>query len=89
MEVILCLDDRQGMMFNQRRQSRDELVAEDILKQAREDRRELWIHPYSAELFPVGRAVIHVSENFLHETPPGQRCLVENQPLLPEESRIE
>ena len=99
MEVILCLDDRQGMMFNQRRQSRDKCVMEDILQQAQDEKRELWIHPYSVGLFPVAildegqtepRSVpIHVSENFLYETPPGQRCLVENQALFPVENRIE
>ncbi|MBE6547010.1 MAG: ribonuclease Z [Ruminococcaceae bacterium] len=31
MRLILCLDDRNGMMFNHRRQSRDRAVIADIL----------------------------------------------------------
>lgn len=32
MIVILCLDDKKGMMFNNRRQSKDKFVIQDILK---------------------------------------------------------
>lgn len=33
MVVIACVDERKGMMFNQRRQSRDTALCEDILRE--------------------------------------------------------
>ena len=35
MTLVLCADDRCGLSFNGRRQSRDRLVSEDLLAQAR------------------------------------------------------
>lgn len=32
MKIIVCLDDRNGMMFNRRRQSQDRMVREDIMR---------------------------------------------------------
>ena len=32
MKIIVCLDDQNGMMFNQRRQSQDRMVREDIMQ---------------------------------------------------------
>ena len=32
MKIIACLDDNNGLLFNNRRQSRDRVVIEDILK---------------------------------------------------------
>ena len=43
MQVILCLDDRNGMMFNHRRQSRDRAVIQDILENLRD--KQLPIRP--------------------------------------------
>ena len=31
MKIIVCLDDNNGMLFNNRRQSRDKTVVEDII----------------------------------------------------------
>ena len=45
--VYVCLDDRSGMSFNGRRQSRDSKVFEDIM---RELRGELLIDPFSESL---------------------------------------
>ncbi len=49
--VYVCLDDRNGMSFNGRRQSRDSKVFEDI---GRELRGELLIDPFSEAL--IGRS---------------------------------
>ena len=49
--VYVCLDDRSGMSFNGRRQSRDSKVFEDI---GRELRGELLIDPFSEAL--IGRS---------------------------------
>ena len=49
MTMIVCLDDRNGMLFNGRRQSRDRIVYEDIVSLLDGDR--LWLSAYSAPLF--------------------------------------
>ena len=45
--VYVCLDDRNGMSFNGRRQSRDSRIFEDIRRELRGD---LYIDPCSASL---------------------------------------
>ena len=47
MEIIICLDDNNGMLFNNRRQSRDSKLLWDI-KNGLEDR--LTIFPFSEKL---------------------------------------
>ena len=32
MKLIVCLDDKNGMMFNKRRQSRDRVLIENVLE---------------------------------------------------------
>ena len=50
MTLVLCADDRCGLSFHGRRQSRDRAVAADLLANAAG--RTLWIEPYSRALFP-------------------------------------
>ena len=49
MTLIVCVDDRLGMMFNHRRQSRDREVIRRILDITKG--HTLWVSPYSAPLF--------------------------------------
>lgn len=49
MIVIVCIDDEFGMLFNQRRQSRDCILTEDILKTVGDKR--LLIDKFSKTLF--------------------------------------
>ncbi len=62
MNIILCLDDNNGMMFNKRRQSRDWIMNEKILKITENQR--LLMNGYSAKLFGE-RDNITISDNFL------------------------
>lgn len=48
MKLVVCLDDRRGMMFAGRRQSRDRRVTEDILRDL--GGGALYISPYSEKL---------------------------------------
>ena len=48
MIVCLCLDDREGLFFNHRRQSRDRAVFQDVGETVGQGR--LWVHPYSLPL---------------------------------------
>ncbi|MDO4324909.1 MAG: hypothetical protein Q4E24_02545 [bacterium] len=49
MNVIVCLDERQGMMFNKRRQSQDRAVRERILHLC--EGSVLWMKAYSYKLY--------------------------------------
>ena len=49
MKIILCLDDNNGMLFNNRRQSRDSVVIEDVLNNLNGEK--LNIFPFSSSLF--------------------------------------
>ena len=49
MIVIVCLDDKGGMMFNHRRQSRDKILCEQILRLTKH--AVLHMSHYSAGLF--------------------------------------
>ena len=88
MQIIICLDDDNGMLFHDRRQSQDAKLRENILEYL--DGRELWMNAYSARQFAdAGDARIHVSEKFLEEAGTDDVCFVENQPLLPYEAQIQ
>lgn len=60
MKLIFCLDDRMGLAFNNRRQSRDSKVIEKILENNRG--KEISISTYSALLFGED-APVKVSEH--------------------------
>lgn len=47
--LIACVDDRMGMLFNRRRQSKDRVMRERLL--ARLGGKRLCLSPYSARLF--------------------------------------
>lgn len=57
MHLILCVDDKDGMSFCGRRQSRDREVAAHILKLTHGCK--LWVSPYTAQLFPAEAVWIH------------------------------
>lgn len=87
MYVIVCLDDRGGMLFNHRRQSRDRVVQEKILTLCAG--KKLWMNHGSAQLFPENVSEINVDDRFLQEAGPGDFCFVETEALLPWEKWIE
>ena len=50
MKLIVCLDDNKGMMFNNRRQSRDRVLIENVLEYCKGEK--LYTNEYSSKLFP-------------------------------------
>lgn len=86
MKIIVCLDDRDGMCFNHRRQSKDRAVIADIRNLIGD--APLWVNAYSAPLFE-GVPSLHVAENFLHQAPESAWCFVEDQALLSVAERID
>lgn len=81
MIVIVALDDRGGMMFNNRRQSQDRLLRERVLNMTTGKR--LWMNHYTEKQFADADSYpqINVSDDFLSEAGPGEYCFVENVPL--------
>ena len=65
MTVFVCLDDNNGMLVNNRRQSRDSKEIEQI--KAISMGRKLYMDSYSAKLFEDFE--ITVDDNFLEKAP--------------------
>lgn len=88
MIAIVCLDDKNGMMFNRRRQSRDRRLRERIIGMT--VGKVLRMNQYSVEQFDLeDRACVVVSDSFLDEATDGEYCFVENEALAPYEKDIE
>ena len=79
MIIIACVDDNLGLLFNNRRQSRDGILIKDVLDFI--DNKMLWINTYSKQLFPEQENII-VSEKFIDEAGEGDFCFIENIPTL-------
>ncbi len=88
MNIIVCLDEKGGMLFNHRRQSADRTVRERILALCAG--KKLWMNHYSAAQFASSDVPeIQVEDEFLGKAQAGEYCFVEDAALLPYEERIE
>lgn len=87
MIVILCLDDKNGMMFNNRRQSKDKVVIQDILKLV--DGKKLFINSYSESLFQGLESNLIIDDNFLNNATKEDYCFVEDNNLKDFSKKIE
>ena len=78
------MDDKNGMAFNHRRQSRDRIVIakiEELVKGS-----TLYFSSYSAKLFPSGDFV--PSEDYLSGAGEDDFCFVEQEDVTPYEQQI-
>ena len=87
MNVFICVDDNNGMLFNGRRQSRDEAVVKDILEFAGND--NIWMSSYSSKLFLANPDRILIEDNLLKDTLKYGYCFLENVPLKSYQDRID
>ena len=91
MKIIACVDDEYGMMFNNRRQSKDREVINDIMHNIE---GVLWISNYSKELFWDSiddldkRVVIKVDDGMLDNAKEEEWCFIEDIPLKEYEDNI-
>lgn len=87
MNVIVCIDDAGGMLFNGRRQSKDKRLRQ----QARElaQGQPLWMNSYTASQFSEDGYEIIADEAFLDKAPDDAWCFVENCDLLPYLEKIQ
>ncbi len=79
MKIILCLDDNNGMIFNNRRQSRDKTVVEDVISNLGNEK--LLISPFSEKIFEEYSENTTVDEDFLKNACDDNVCFVENHSL--------
>ena len=86
MIVMLCVDDRYGMMFNCRRQSQDRVLRERMQKLT--GGKPLWMNAYSKKQFEDSSNIC-VSEEYLEHAETGEYCFVEDQDITPYAARIE
>ncbi len=83
MTLYICLDDRNGLKFNKRRQSRDAAVLEDIRSRLT---GALLIEPYSEKL--IGEAEIpyvlppETPEDFFAEDVPSEEILAQTERIV-------
>ena len=88
MIVITCLDQKNGMMFNHRRQSQDSVLREHVAKLVANV--PLWMNHYSASQFDTESIPnLNIDDAFLQEAAQGEYCFVEDAPLAPFEKWIE
>lgn len=87
MTLIVCLDDRNGLLFLGRRLSADRRVRENILELSRG--AVLWMNVYSAEQFEDLPENVRVCETFLSQAGEEDLCFAENSDLTQVLSRVE
>ena len=78
--VAITVDDKMGLAFNKRRQSRDRLLIDDICKKTDKD---IYISSYSALLFEEHKDRVKIVDDPLRDCPDGGFCFVEMTELSP------
>ena len=87
MILMACVDGRNGMAFNCRRQSRDRAVRADLLAEVGE--ACLWVSGATARQFPAEeQSRLCVDESFLEKAGPGEPCFVEDRSVAPFAGRV-
>ena len=70
MKLIICVDDKNGMMFNHRRQSRDRLLIERLLEATGD--AVICIKEYSSSLFKNALHGVELTQEKIDEEPDGR-----------------
>ncbi len=78
--VVLCIDDRGGMAFNNRRQSRDRLVIRNLVDSTT---GYIYIEEYSEPLFTEYKNRTVTSPSPLEVCPDGGTCFIERESPKP------
>lgn len=75
MKLIVCIDDRMGMAFNKRRQSRDRMLIEDLVHHV--GNAPLYVTPYTAKLFEGHTLDLRVTDSPLLDAKGNDYCFTE------------
>lgn len=86
MNIIVCIDDAGGMLFNGRRQSKDSVLRQQAVMLA--NGQPLWMNSYTARQFAEDAYQGIVDEQFLENAPETAWCFVEKDDLLPYIAKI-
>ena len=84
MKIFLCVDDDGGLLFNNRRQSRDKKVIEKVLDIVGESK--LLVTEFSQTLFDEG--TVCIDSEMLEQAAEEDFCFVENLKLAPYMDKI-
>ncbi|MGM9999461.1 MAG: ribonuclease Z [Candidatus Bruticola sp.] len=89
MIIVAALDNQNGLMFNNRRQSQDSLMRERLISKL--SGKKLFLNAYSAEQFAsqANPEQLFISDNFLCEASSGDYCFIENISAAAYEDKIE
>ncbi len=88
MNLIVCLDDKNGLAFNHRRQSRDRVLNTTVLELTKNS--QLWMNSYTASMFSeLGGSHIMVTDDGFNSIPDGDYCFLENSSAQALASNIE
>ena len=81
MKLVICVDDRGGMVFNKRRVSRDGVMVSNLAEYIGD--ATLFLEPYSEELFKEESLNVILSENPLKFAEKGDFVFIERQSPAP------
>ena len=81
MQVIVCVDDNGGMLFNSRRQSRDRVLISDILSELGD--KKIRITSFSQLLFEDFADRYIIDDNGFKDCSDEDVCFVENIDVTP------
>lgn len=88
MIVMLCVDDQNGMLFNRRRQSKDRILQQHVLRLVGQNR--LFMSPYSKKQFTdTGVTEVVVDEDCLGKAQWDDYCFVEDKDVTPYKDQID
>lgn len=77
MILIVCVDERNGMMFNNRRQSQDKILTGHIIEKTKD--KKLWITTFSKDIFNIEEDEnIMIDDNFYSIAEKEDYCFIEN-----------
>ncbi len=76
MNILICLDDKKGLLFNNRRLSRDRVLNKEITEISKGSR--LWMNEYTSKLFQ--NEEISVDDTFWEKAEKEDFCFFENNP---------
>lgn len=81
MKLIVCLDDRNGMAFHHRRQSKDCVLRDRIIQLVGEN--TLRMNRYTQRQFTVEPNNVYVGDDFLRSAAEEDFCFAETEDLTP------
>ena len=79
MRIIVAIDDDNGMLFNDRRQSQDAVLREYILEMTKDT--VLWMNEYTRKQFSNIPTNVRVSDKPMEEAGDGEFCFVEDMSI--------